>query len=554
MKRGMRVTVLLLFVFGLLATNLSSPSPAGAVPPSYSDLRTDGETIIWQYSHYYDSYLVGRSVDGSVQYTSVQGIYNADVSGDRIVGVGEDGKLRGISLSTSDPLDLPSATGPDARDATPVLDGDRLVWLNKPGSAAPWRLLTVDLSTNDEPTEVATLSADPLFEGLKIGILRPEVSGNHIIWAVHNGERYFDDYDPNPDYRWELWSARIGMEPVQIVSGTDSVLTGYDVGGTAIVYGISTPLISESDPVVLVDAESPESTRVLSEDGAGPTTDGRYVFWMVSGYQPEETNVYGYDLLTDSYLGGLPKGQDDSNQWPRARNGIVAWYHHAPYTISTPDVEARDIRDILPSAPQPDPRKTDPKWLYFDETGHYLSYGFKDFWLNSGGLPVFGFPLTTEYDELNRDLDEFRTVQYTERQRYEYHPAYAGSPYETSLGRLGAADAERRGLLDHNVFQRVGDPATAGVDYFAATGHTLRGPFRDYWHKHGLEFGDAGISYRESLALFGYPISEEFVDPDTGLVTQYFERAVFEYHPDNPDPYKVLLRLLGAEEIERRGW
>jgi hypothetical protein len=44
------------------------------------------------------------------------------------------------------------------------------------------------------------------------------------------------------------------------------------------------------------------------------------------------------------------------------------------------------------------------------------------------------------------------------------------------------------------------------------------------------------------------------VDPETGLKTQYFERAVFEYHPDNPDPYKVLLRLLGAEEIERRGW
>jgi hypothetical protein len=30
-------------------------------------------------------------------------------------------------------------------------------------------------------------------------------------------------------------------------------------------------------------------------------------------------------------------------------------------------------------------------------------------------------------------------------------------------------------------------------------------------------------------------------------MTQWFERARFEYHPNNPDPYKVLLGRLGAE-------
>ncbi|MBX6341852.1 MAG: hypothetical protein IRY97_05290, partial [Thermomicrobiaceae bacterium] len=57
----------------------------------------------------------------------------------------------------------------------------------------------------------------------------------------------------------------------------------------------------------------------------------------------------------------------------------------------------------------------------------------------------------------------------------------------------------------------------------------------------------------ESLALFGYPISEEFRDPQTGLTVQYFERARFEYHPANPDPYKVLLGRLGAEALARSG-
>ena len=44
------------------------------------------------------------------------------------------------------------------------------------------------------------------------------------------------------------------------------------------------------------------------------------------------------------------------------------------------------------------------------------------------------------------------------------------------------------------------------------------------------------------------------MDPQTGLVTQYFERAVFEYHPNNPEPYTVLLRRLGADDLQSRGW
>ncbi len=31
------------------------------------------------------------------------------------------------------------------------------------------------------------------------------------------------------------------------------------------------------------------------------------------------------------------------------------------------------------------------------------------------------------------------------------------------------------------------------------------------------------------------------------VLTQWFERARFEYHPDNPAAYRVLLGRLGAE-------
>ena len=196
-----------------------------------------------------------------------------------------------------------------------------------------------------------------------------------------------------------------------------------------------------------------------------------------------------------------------------------------------------------------------PERRYFPETGHSLSHGFKAFWERSGGLPIFGYPLTEEFSEINPDLGKPFTVQYFERQRFEYHLELAGTPYEVQLGRLGVEDAKRRGLLGHPAFQPIPASAVSGdCWFFPETGHAVCGRFLAYWRSYGLEFGDPGISFRESLALFGYPISEPFTDPVTGLTIQYFERARFEYHPENPEPYQVLLGLLGRDLVRAKGW
>lgn len=196
-----------------------------------------------------------------------------------------------------------------------------------------------------------------------------------------------------------------------------------------------------------------------------------------------------------------------------------------------------------------------PERRYFAETGHSLAFGFQAFWERSGGLPVFGYPLTEEFEEMNADLGRVFTVQYFERQRFEYHPDLAGTPYEVQLGRLGAEEAQRRGLLTTGPFLPI-PPTAAGNDchYFPETGHTACGDFLAYWQNHGLEFGDPGTSYRESLALFGYPLSEPFFDPTLGVVVQYFERARFEYHPNNSAAYRVLLGLLGTDLVRAKGW
>lgn len=241
-------------------------------------------------------------------------------------------------------------------------------------------------------------------------------------------------------------------------------------------------------------------------------------------------------LMLDDQLGGFGVwrlGQEDPAVW-----NVVS-------TLNTPATR-------IPPFPTAGTGK-----LYFVETGHSLAYGFKNFWETSGGLPVFGYPITEEFSEVNPDTGRTYTVQYFERQRFEYHPENRGTPYEVQLGRLGVTDAQQRGLTSNAAFVPL--PSTTklagGCQYFPVTGHTACGSFLTYWSSHGLSFGDPGITYRESLALFGYPISEPFVDPATGLTIQYFERARFEYHPENAGtPYDVLLGLLGTNSVRAKGW
>ena len=79
--------------------------------------------------------------------------------------------------------------------------------------------------------------------------------------------------------------------------------------------------------------------------------------------------------------------------------------------------------------------------------------------------------------------------------------------------------------------------------FYAETGHSLCGGFRAYWRQFG------------GLAVYGFPITDEFVDPATGRVTQWFERARFEWHPGTwPERFDVQLGLLGNElTVDRRG-
>jgi len=168
---------------------------------------------------------------------------------------------------------------------------------------------------------------------------------------------------------------------------------------------------------------------------------------------------------------------------------------------------------------------------YFPETGYSVSHGFLAYWNHFGGLPVFGYPITDEYT----DAESGFVTQYFERARFEWHPGAWPERYDVELGLLGVELAQRNGLIGTAPFQPVAAGKDGHCTFVPETGHYLCGAFRDYWHAHG------------GLPIFGYPISEEFVDPATNVTVQYFERQRFEWHPENPPAWQVEGGLLGRE-------
>lgn len=181
-----------------------------------------------------------------------------------------------------------------------------------------------------------------------------------------------------------------------------------------------------------------------------------------------------------------------------------------------------------------------------------LEEPFLSYWERQGGLPVLGYPITGAQTEHNLDLQIDLTTQWTERNRLEIHPENL-PPYDILLGRMGAERLAQLGR-DPLAEQRESGPQP-GCLWFEETGRNVcdqaQGQgFKTYWQSHGLELGDPGISFRESLALFGLPLTTPQMETNSSghtVLTQWFERARFEWHPHNPDQYKVLLGLLGNE-------
>lgn len=151
----------------------------------------------------------------------------------------------------------------------------------------------------------------------------------------------------------------------------------------------------------------------------------------------------------------------------------------------------------------PDDPSPDSERRYFEETEFWVSGEFLEYFDANGGLEIFGYPISSPYNE--RGI----LVQYFQNARMEWH-AINEDPYTVQLGLLG----DELGLRQPPVDQ----PSLApGRVYFSETGHTVTYMFLRFFRTHG------------GVDLFGYPISEMFVENQK--VVQYFQRIKLIWNP-----------------------
>jgi hypothetical protein len=199
----------------------------------------------------------------------------------------------------------------------------------------------------------------------------------------------------------------------------------------------------------------PPTARVAPSGAPGvryfPET-GHNVPWDFDRYWQERGGLrrFGYPL-TEAFeeVSETDGGVYLTQYFERARFELHPEYAGTEYHVQLGLVGVEttlDRRGETPFRPI-QPVTSTPDRFYFPETRHSLGGTFKRVWEARGGLSIFGYPISEEFQELSETDGKIHIVQYFERNRFEYHPDYAGTEDEVMLGHLAREILIRRGWL-----------------------------------------------------------------------------------------------------------
>jgi peptidoglycan hydrolase-like amidase len=134
-------------------------------------------------------------------------------------------------------------------------------------------------------------------------------------------------------------------------------------------------------------------------------------------------DIFGFPITPEITEGGLTV-----QYFQRAR------FEYHPAHAGTPyEVQLGLLGEALTAGrafPRGEPFPPSADHLYFPETGHGVHYAFLRFFQRNGGVDLFGYPISEEFQEGGF------TVQYFQRARFEYHPELP-ERYRVSLGLIG---------------------------------------------------------------------------------------------------------------------
>lgn len=445
--------------------------------------------------------------------------------------------LVGIASPSNNAMAAPVVSAPAlvvgglGNQHNPSLVGDTLVYDDCPMPYLPCNLAAYDYATNST-YQIANNVAYLDFQG---AVQRSD--GASVVWTAADQALYAGNLSDNSI---EDLPATPGTRREVAVWGDIVVWTD----GRA--FGPTEPL---NNDIYMLNRATRQEFPITENDADQnhPATNGKVIVWQDSrdaGAPQFNTDIYGYDIAAKKEF--VIANSANSDLVPSISGNIVVWISQSPqnrasvmgydlttkrtFTIASPTNPSVDGGFVLLASPT--------IW------GNIVTW-VRNEYPQGPGYPIrsgiYGYDIATQ--------QAFTVVD--DDQAIRLSPAVSGnrlvwveySKAQASDGRRDIMGATLSGVTVAPI--ELPAPSTKPTSRtFPETGKTVTGKFLDYWMKHG------------GLPQQGFPISEvmdEVSDLDGKSYTvQYFERAVFEEHPENQPPYDVLLSQLGLFEFKEK--
>lgn len=175
---------------------------------------------------------------------------------------------------------------------------------------------------------------------------------------------------------------------------------------------------------------------------------GQTVWGPFEKYWSEHGGLAQFGLPRTSVYGVMKEGAGDSYD--------AQWFERALFTYNPKNPDPFKVQLQLLGASATENRRSEAAFkpatklsgaAYFQETSHNLSGKLLQYWQSTGGLPVYGYPVSEQFTEVSKSDGKAYTVQYFERNRLELHPELAGTRFEVQLGLLGSEMLDKQGGL-----------------------------------------------------------------------------------------------------------
>jgi predicted secreted Zn-dependent protease len=227
-------------------------------------------------------------------------------------------------------------------------------------------------------------------------------------------------------------------------------------------------------PAPSVDAQAAPPSPPAPEDAL---TFSETPYWLAGDFRAYWEANGGLERFGFPITPLLIDGRGDTVQWlERAR---FEYHDQLPddrrVLLGLLGVEVAAGREGEPAFQRvPNPDASGGQW--FQETGHTLGGLFQGQWRAGGGLPVYGFPISEVFDEVNPADGQTYAVQYFERNRFELHHREDGGEF-VQFGLLGQQRYPGGGVAARVVPGEPGGPTpdlklSTTFRYYTITGAT----------------------------------------------------------------------------------